>query len=175
MHNAWFLFTAYGSSHVFFFTVVFFFVFIDILVLFVVSKACGWCYHFCFVPVVVCLVLSVSMTCVFFYILCSDEMRVFLNILLCCVACFLRYVDTVMLWCVLSCVVCFDDILCFFALFLMFFVFWMKCGHFKIFCCVTDGVGHDFGPLVGMNRPFGLLIFLSCFFGGTYGSYECVG
>ena len=33
----------------------------------------------------------------FFYILCSDEMRVLLNILLCCVACFLRYVDTVML------------------------------------------------------------------------------
>ena len=80
----------------FFFTVVFF-VFIDILVLFVVSKACGWCYHFCFVPVVVCLVLSVSMTCVFFifcvllrwgycWIFCCVVLRAFCDmwILLCC-------------------------------------------------------------------------------------------
>ena len=41
-----------------------------------------------------------------------------------------------------------------------------------MFCWVTDGVGHDLGPLVGMKRPFVLIVF-SVFFGGIYGSYEC--
>ena len=42
-----------------------------------------------------------------------------------------------------------------------------------MFCWVTDGVGHDLGPLVGMKRPFVLIVF-SVFFGGIYGSYECL-